>query len=176
LLPVGRRSSNGSIVGAALTYRSPDLQSTRRRSLSKRLKPCARYGRCAAAISFTGRRFGRRLTTAVRLGCRIRHRGASLDPGQSTDAMSALLIGRDHVTLAGIDNLHFVGRQISDSSSKSNTPSGPKPWNMETSRIAPRSESRADAIARCRVERYTGDIGAVELIPIGACWLTSERC
>jgi hypothetical protein len=40
------------------------------------------------------------------------------------------------------------------------------------------SEWRADAIARCRVDRYTedGDIGAVEPIPIGACWLASERC
>jgi hypothetical protein len=87
-----------------LTYRSPDLRSTRRRSLSERLKPCARYGRCAAPVSFTGRRFGRRLTTAVRLGCRVRHRGASLDPGQSTDAMSALPIGIDHVTVASKSN------------------------------------------------------------------------
>jgi len=40
------------------------------------------------------------------------------------------------------------------------------------------SETRADAIARCHVDRYTedGDIGAVEPIPIGACWLASERC
>ena len=62
-----------------------------------------------------------------------------------------------------------------NSSSKSNAL---RPEAVEHGNLAdcPRSESRADAIARCRVERYTGDIGAVELIPIGACWLTSERC
>ena len=45
-------------------------------------------------------------------------------------------LSRDHVTVAGVDNLHFVAVRYVNSSSKSNAPSGPKPWNMETSRIA----------------------------------------
>src|SRR6267142_5467811 len=45
-------------------------------------------------------------------------------------------LSRDHVTVAGVDNLHLVAVRYVNSSSKSNAPSGPKPWNMETSRIA----------------------------------------
>src|SRR5712675_3592419 len=79
---------------------------------------------------------------------------------------------QDHVTAAGVDNLHFVGRQINELILEIRSEA------VEHGNLAdcPRSESRANAIARCPVERYTGDIGAVELIPIGACWLTSERC
>src|SRR3981189_2428504 len=51
-----------------------------------------------------------------------------------------------------------------NSSSKSNRPEAVEHGNHAD---CPLSESRADAIARCRVERYTADIGAVELIPIG---------
>src|SRR6266481_7095331 len=99
----------------------------------------------------------------------------SLDPGQSADAMSALFIGRDHVTVAGVDNLHFVGRKIRELILEIEHALRPEAVEHGNLADCPRSESHADAIARCRVERHTGDIGAVELIPIGACWLTSER-
>src|SRR5712672_4640572 len=129
--------------------------------------------RCARLVHRPSIR--RRLTTAVRLGRRVRHRGFAR-PRTSTDAMSALLIGRDHVTVAGVDNLHFVGRQIRELILEIEHALRPEAVEHGNLADCPRSESHADAIARCPVERYTGDIGAVELIPIGACWLTSERC
>src|SRR5712671_5918310 len=173
-LPVGRRSSNGSIAGAALTYRSPDLRSTRRRSLSKRLKPCARYGRCARLVQRPSIR--KATDNGSALGPPGSPSRLGSNPGQSADAMSALFIGRDHVIVAGVDNLHFLGRQIRELILEIEHALRPEAVEHGNLADCPRSESRADAIARCRVEQHTGDIGAVELIPIGACWLTSERC
>src|SRR5712675_3689905 len=98
------------------------------------------------------------------------------NPGQSADAMSALFIGRDHVIVAGVDSLHFLLRQVRELILEIEHALRPEAVEHGNLADCPRSESRADAIARCPVERYTGDIGAVELIPIGACWLTSERC
>src|SRR5258705_8357633 len=89
--------------------------------------------------------------------------------------MSALFIGRDHVTVAGVDNLHFLGRQIRELILEIEHALRPEAVEHRNLADCPRSESHADAIARCRIERYTGDIGAVELIPIGASFAASAE-
>src|SRR5258705_625971 len=78
--------------------------------------------------------------------------------------MSALFIGRDHVIVAGVDNLHFLGRQIRELILEIEHALRPEAVEHGNLADCPRSESRADAIARCHIDRYTEecDIGAVE--------------
>jgi len=92
---------------------------------------------------------------------------------------AAFCVGVDYVAVAGIDDLHFAGGQICDlvleieHAFRSETM---KHRNF-TDRARPRNVCRPDNSMPCRsVTPRNGDIGTVELVPIGTRRLTAERC
>src|SRR6202022_4090449 len=90
---------------------------------------------------------------------------------------ASLRIGIDDVAVAGVDSLHFAGRQISDLILEIEDALRPESVEHGNLPDCPRPESRANPIARSRVDRdaQDGDIGSVKLVPIGTCRLANER-
>jgi hypothetical protein len=79
-----------------------------------------RHGDGVVAAKNVGHRFGVERLSDRQLGVR----------------QTALSVGIEDVAVAGVHDFDFLRGEIVTSSSKSNTPSGPKPWDIDTSRIA----------------------------------------